>query len=78
MAVKKGKSRIIITLPDEQIKWLKSMTKRSKLTLSKYISWLLAKKVEELYYVLKFNENKPTDEELKTIYEIAKIKWIDN
>lgn len=78
MAVKKGKTRVIITLPDEQLNWLKSMTKRTHLTLSKYISWLMAKKAEELYMLLHINENRPSDAELKSILEVARMKWLDD
>lgn len=76
--IKKGKSRIIITLPDTQIEWLQKTCKRAGLTLSKYISWLMAKKIEEIYLILKYNENKPSDEEINQILEIARAKWINN
>lgn len=76
MAVSKYKKRVMITLPEKQAEWLASFTKSRGITPSKYISWLLYYKADEMLRLLKVDEtNIYTEEELR---EIAQAKWIDN
>lgn len=77
MSIKQGKSRIIIALPDEQIKWLTAMSRKARVTKSKFISWFLARKADELYNFLKFEENKPSQEEMEQLLKIIHTKWLD-
>ena len=79
MAIKLGKERIIITLPENQVKWLESMAKRAKKTKSQFISIFLARKADELYNFLKYEENKPSPEDLDEMMKIIKeVKWLDD
>lgn len=77
MSIKQGKSRIIIALPDEQIKWLTAMSRKAGVTKSKFISWFLARKADELYNFLKFNDEKPSPQEMEQLLKIIKTKWLD-
>lgn len=72
MSIKKGKTRIIITLPDTQIAWIKNMAKKSKLTVSKFISWFFARKAEEIYLFLKFKEDRPSKAELDEMIDMTR------
>lgn len=72
MSIKKGKTRIIITLPDSQISWIKNMAKKSNITVSKFISWFFARKAEELYIFLKFKEQRPTKAELDEMIDMTR------
>ena len=72
MSIKKGKTRIIITLPDTQIAWIKNMAKKSNITVSKFISWFFARKAEEIYVFLKFKEQRPTKAELDEMIDMTR------
>lgn len=75
MAVSKYKKRVMITLPKKQAEWLTAFTKSRDITPSKYISWLLYYKANEMLILLKVDKtNIYTEEEL---LEIAKTKWLD-
>lgn len=75
MAVKSNKKRVMITLPKKQAEWLSAFTKSKDITISKYISWLLYHKAEEMLVLLKIDEtNIYTREELQ---EIAQTRWLD-
>ena len=78
MSIKKGKERIILTLPEKQVEWLRKMSKKADKTPSKFISIFLARKADELYNFLKFQETKPTDEELEELLKVIKTKWLDD
>lgn len=77
MSIKKTNERIIITLPTTQVKWLESMSKKAEISKSKFVSYFLARKADELYNFMKFNENKPTPQELEELMEIIHTKWIE-
>lgn len=73
--VKNNKKRVMITLPKKQLEWLEGFCKNHNKTISKYISYMLAHKAEEMLLFLKIDEeNIYTREELD---EIIKTKWID-
>lgn len=72
MAISKQKKRIDISLPIEQAKWLNNFTKSRGITISKYISFLLYYKADEMLRILKIG---PVDEEM---LEILKTKWIED
>lgn len=78
MAVKANKKRVMITLPKAQAEWLEKFTKERDITISHYISWMLAKKAEEMIKILKIqNEKDYSEAELHEILEIIKKEWVD-
>lgn len=69
MAVKKGKTRIIFTLPIRQAEWLKNCADEMEISISKLIRWLIEKNIKNI-------QQWSTQEELETLIKIAKTKWI--
>lgn len=69
--------RIRITLPPKQKKWLLDFCKTHKISVSKYISWMLAKKAEEMIEILRIDKNTYTEEELDEIVRILRTKWVN-
>lgn len=61
--------RIIITISKKQFKWIEDFSNKKHLSKSKLISWLLAKKTEDVISTLKLNTN-PKE-------EVAKVKQED-
>lgn len=74
--IAKNNKEIRITLTQAQANWLENICKKANITKSRYISWILAKKAEEMLKVL--NQNTTlyayTEEEIS---EILKTPWID-
>lgn len=70
MAVKKGKTRIIFTLPDEQAKWLKKTAKKTGITTSTLIRWLIDKNVSNIQRWAR------TKEEYERLITIIRTPWI--
>ena len=66
---------IRLTLPKAQAEWLENTCKKAKISKSKYISWCLAKKAEELLKVLNLNSylGNYKKEEIAEIIEEPKI-----
>lgn len=74
--IKKGNSRIMITITDKQKKWLYKFCKNHSLTPSKYITWLLSKKAEEMLLLLNMKKNNIfTEEELMEL--VNDHSWLD-
>ena len=73
--INQNNERITITISKAQAQWIKTICKKASITISKYISWTLAKKAEELLKVLNQNTTlyNYSEEEIK---EILKTKWI--
>ena len=69
--------RLRITLPPKQKEWLLKFCKEHNITPSKYISWMLSKKAEEMIQILKIDKNTYTEEELEEIQKIIRVKWVD-
>lgn len=76
MAVKETNERVQITLTKKQSKWLKEFAKEHNITPSKYISWLLYRKAEEMITLLKLKKDDELTQE--KFNEIIKAKWIDD
>lgn len=76
MAVSKYKKRVMITLPVKQAEWLAAFTRSRDITPSKYISWLLYYKADEMLRLLKVDETNIFTE--KELQEIAQTKWLDD
>lgn len=60
--------RVFITLSIKQNKWLDDFSKKKHLTKSKLISWLLAKKTQDVIDTLNLNTH--PQEEVKKINDI--------
>lgn len=69
MAVKKGNTRIIITVSEKQADWLRKTASKTNMSVSKLIKWLMDKNIARLASWM-------TDEEFKTLRKIAKTPWI--
>lgn len=67
--VKKDNTRVIITLSKKQAEWLKKTAKKTNMSVSKLIKWLMDKNIARLASWL-------TEEEFKTLRKIAKTPWI--
>lgn len=77
--VKKGNERIILTLPEKQVAWLRKMAKKAKITPSEYIKWILCRKAEELVKFLHYTEADDLvdlQEVLDDEIEIIKTPWV--
>lgn len=74
--VKGSNIRIQITLSKAQANWLKNLCKKAGISTSKYISWILSKKADELLNLLNLNTHfgSYTEEQIK---ELMNINWID-
>lgn len=76
MAISKNKKRVELSLPVKQADWLKQFCKNKGITPSKYITWLLYYKAEEMLLLLKVDHtNIYTEEELK---QLIATKWIED
>ena len=66
---------IRLTLPKSQAEWLEKTCKKAGISKSKYISWCLAKKAEELLKILNLNSvmGNYSKQEIKEIIEPEKI-----
>ena len=76
MAINNTKTRIIITIPKSQAEWIDKMAKKAQVSRSKYISWFMARKADELYTFMSFDEAKPSQEDLDEIIKIIKTPWL--
>lgn len=75
---KKGNVELRITISEAQDKWLRKFCKTHGTTPSKWISFLLVKKTEELAAYLRWEKHpEQTNEELEEMIRIAKTPWID-
>lgn len=73
--IKKGNVRVMITITEKQKKWLYKFCKNHSISPSKYITWLLSKKAEELLLLINMKKaNIYTENELKEI--INDHSWI--
>lgn len=68
---------IKITLNKRQNEWLETQCKKTHLTKSKFIAWVLSKKANEIIEYLYLKSNKLNDEQLEKLIEIVKTPWID-
>lgn len=83
--IKKGNERIILTLPEKQVAWLRKMAKKAKTTPSQYIKWILCKKFEEIWKFFRYTYDDLEDirefvieqDIPENTMEIIKTKWID-
>lgn len=66
---------IRLTLPKSQAEWLEKTCKKAGISKSKYISWCLAKKAEELLKILNLNSvmGNYSPKEIKEIIQPDKI-----
>lgn len=72
----KNKKRVELSLPKKQAEWLANFCKSRDIKPSKYISWLLYYKADEMLSLLKIDEtNTWTREQLQ---EIIKAEWIED
>ena len=67
--IKKENTRVIITLSKKQADWLKKTAKKTNMSVSKLIKWLMDKNIAKLASWL-------TEEEFKTLRKIAQTPWI--
>lgn len=74
--VKDTMTRVQITLSKTQAEWLEKTCKKARISKSKYISWILSKKAEELLKILKLNTHfgNYTDEEIQRLMQ---VNWIE-
>lgn len=73
--IKKGNVRVMITMTEKQKKWLYKFSKNHSISPSKYITWLLSKKAEELLLLINMKKaNIYTENELKEL--INDHSWI--
>ena len=70
--VKDTNQRVTITITKKQYKWLLDQSLKKEITISKFISWLLIAKCNEIYDYMRFNVNS-----MDELIEIAKANWID-
>lgn len=76
--IKDTNIRIQITLSKAQANWLKNLCKKAGISTSKYISWILSKKADELLNLLNLNTHfgNYTKEQIE---EIMKTNlWIED
>lgn len=73
--ISQNNKEIRLTLPKAQAEWLENTCKKAGISKSKYISWCLAKKAEELLKVLNLNSSlgNYTKSEIKEIITQPKI-----
>ena len=76
MSVNKNKTRISITLPERQAKWLDKLCKEIGISKSKYIFWLLTKTSKEMLEILEYEMNYDEERE-KEILQIIKTPWVN-
>lgn len=80
--------RIHVTLSKTQKKWLDNFCKKHDITPSKYISWLLVKKAQEMIRILHVSNYEMNIEEIQEMDEswkfddeetlrIIKTKWVE-
>lgn len=69
MAVANNKTRIIFTLPKKQAQWLEDVAKKTRISKSKLIRWLIEKNVNNV-------QQWATEEEYETLMKILKTPWI--
>lgn len=75
--VKKWNERITITLPKNQMKWLRKTAKSRHKTVSDYIKEILSS--QRFFYEPIFDPvDNMTEEELKEVIRIAKTPWLDD
>lgn len=78
--ISENNKEIRLTLPKAQAQWLENTCKIAGISKSKYISWCLAKKAEELLKVLNLNTalGNYSNEEIKEIISEDEINSIIN
>lgn len=67
--IKKGKTRIIFTLPQSQANWLEMTAKEIGISKSRLIRWLIDKNVRNI-------QQWTTPEEQEALIKIVRTKWI--
>lgn len=73
--VKNNKKRVMITLPKRQLEWAEKFAKEHGKTLSKFISYMLAHRADEMINFFEIDGNNYTKEELQ---EIINTKWVED
>lgn len=77
MAVREDKERIYVTFTKKQVEWLRKWCKKHHITISEYLSYLCAKKAEEmLFYLRLMKSQEEAQEALQEAIRIAKTPWI--
>lgn len=71
--VGKNQTRIIVTISKKQDEFLTKSAKKLQISKSKFIRQLLRTNIGSI-----FNRAQMSEEELKTIIEIAKTPWLDD
>lgn len=76
--VKSSNKRIMITLSSKQVEWLDGFCKNHDITASKYISWLLSKKAEEMLVLIENRQPNWWEEHftIEELTQIAKADWL--
>lgn len=77
MIDKSRKKRVMITLPIKQVEWITQFCKDHRISVSHYISWMLAKKAEEMIDILRIDARQYTPEEYDEMINLIKTKWVD-
>lgn len=67
--IKRGKTRIIFTLPNNQAEWLENCAKEIGISKSKLIRWLIDKNIKNI-------QQWATPEEIEALIKIARTPWI--
>lgn len=68
--VKNTNKRIMITFSKSQAHWLENTSKKLKMTISKFVKFLIDKNISHLI-------SKLPKEELDQLIKIAKTPWLD-
>ena len=68
--IKDTNTRVMITLSKSQANWLKTNSKKLKMSISNFVKFLIDKNIGHLLFKL-------PKQHQKLIFEIAKIPWLD-
>lgn len=69
--IKKDNQRLQITFSKKQVQWLEKASKKTKMSISKLIRWLISNNISKLVSYI-------PEKDMKELIKIAKTPWIED